>query len=263
MKEKRNIEELYNDLNSPRKKKMKILNNSIDTNFTPQKKHISSLNFKKIEELDENLDSIILSSRKNKENEIDNLIKKNDLTPIEILKEISNKSHQHKHLLLKIIENLEEIKNIESINPLIELSNDAQESIVRLKLQITLNKKDIENIQYEIFNINTEIEKINKSNDILRKEYNKYFQMVQNSTFLSKTIKDIEFDKKNLVERYNYQSNIEESVKYNTLWGENKRLKSEIKRLNTKVNEERIFHQNYSLKNSTKKTNIFNKYYEI
>ena len=252
MKQKRNVNDLFSELNKPIRNKnrapVELDGKSVKTNapLTPRKGIINALNFKTVELNINELETVLTSSRKDKEAIVQDWIEAFKPNHIQTLEKIAKESENHRRILESIINELKLFPDLCTDDVFGELAKDANEQSISCKVRILKLHEELKNLEEQKQSLFHKIEgakfDISRSNE----EQRKINLMIGKSKLAESVKKQIPVMKSVLF--YDEQGTTDNTLRYNTAWGENKHLKSETKKLIEKINEERNYHLQYCMK---------------
>ncbi|EAY15123.1 hypothetical protein TVAG_392400 [Trichomonas vaginalis G3] len=260
---RRNIKTLYEDLNNPiRSRDRNPLPpppksaRTISTTSRTARPSFNPKNFHQVENSTVSVENVIITSRKDKEDQVQAFIDEFHPPPIQILQKIAQVSKNHKSVLLKIINELKQYKEENLHEPVADLSNDAITKITSLRLKTIDMDREID----ESRNLNTilyeELEDAKKKLEKAQQEYNRIKTVYDASSF---TIYDSTRNEKEIQKELDAlpkKPSQKETMKYNALWGENKHLKSEIQKTLDKLGEERQYQLSVIAKRAIKEIQL-------
>ncbi|OHT04275.1 hypothetical protein TRFO_28261 [Tritrichomonas foetus] len=212
-------------------------------------------------------ESITSTTRKIREDEVQQWIDENDPSPIEILKRIAEVSLPHHNALMKIANELEEIAST-PVPP--QISEEYNRRSMRCKLaDVLLETRDIEcsiNDKQEREKVlRARLEYMTRQRDEMKQRYLDYDRIVQNEKFnkyydlkrgvdIEKQAKDFERDT---------EINKKVQIEFSQLWGESRLLRDEISKISEKLEQNRIFHEKFAHERAQKKLNLEKEYQDM
>lgn len=255
----RTTREIYSDLNQPIRSKNRAPLAPTPPAYTPrprvhtQRQYTDTTAFRSIDDKTQTVEYVINSGRKTKAAQVQNWIDEFQPSPIEILRKIAEVSQPHQKLLTLICNELEKFPPDKLKDPISELNNDAFDEIAGIKIRSHDLEGEIENLKYEEDDLKRQLKEAEDDLQKTKEEYERYKRLVDMSTFNH-------FDNEQETKKRNDQvqmlttklRNDDESVQYNALWGENKHLSDETKKLESKIEQQRKLHEEFIHKRALK-----------
>lgn len=248
MKSRRNIKTLYEDLNNPiRSRERNPLPpppksaRTITSNLKTSRPHFNPKNFKQVESSTINVETVIMTSRKDKEHQVQDFIDQFRPPPIQILQKIAQVSQSHRSILNRIIDELKQYKEESLQEPLSDLSNDAITKITTLRLKTIDMDREIQDNRSGNTVLYEELEDAKRQLEKARIEYNRIKVVYDASSFETYNANNTEKEIQRELSAIPKKQNQQETMKYNALWGENKHLKTELQKTIDKLDEERQY----------------------
>lgn len=244
---KRSIDDIYLDLNGSLRNKERT-NTPLPKTARPvysvvnhpSKFETNTSNFRTVISSAREVESALSTSRKSKESIVNKFIKEFNPSPIQILQKISQVSEQHRSLLNRIINELKKYPVEELKDPIFELQNDSMAELSAIKLKLRDTNNEVLRLKQEEKLIRLKIEEAKKKLDEAKSEHLMFNKMIECSTFEV-------YESQKINEEIDRQMKLGEKktedssalMRYNTLWGEQVYLKSEIQVYEQKLAEQR------------------------
>ena len=248
MSSRRKVKDLYLELNAPIRSRERTplppppkTARSYQTTTKPVKKSINAASFRKVDNTTQGIDQIIATSRKTREEQVQKFINDFNPKPLQVLQKIAQVSDMHSSILNRIIDELKQYPEEDLEDPIADLGRDAITRITSIKLKIIDLDNEIADMKNEESVLMMELEDAKKENEEARVEYDKFNTLINQSTFDIFNAEAKEKEIQEQIEKTNPTKIKEDSTKYNTLWGEGKHLRSEIKKVENQIKEERKF----------------------
>ena len=259
---RRNINDLYSELNAPiRNRERAPLPPSTKTpksfyqSNRPVKKTTNAMAFRKVENSTINVENVLLSSRKSKEDQVQKFINEFNPKPLQVLQKIAQVSDMHKSILTKIISELQNYPEEDLGDPLAEIGRDAITEITAAKLRtIDLDNQNTE-FDEEIDQLTKELEAAKEARERAIVEHDRIQTLVSKSTFEIYDAEERERQIEKQIEIMKPKKDDEETNKYNALWGETRHLTGEIQKLENLIKEERNFQIDHAIRMAEKMLN--------
>ena len=260
---RRNINDLYAELNAPIRNKErnplppapKSARSFASTN-RPVKKTTNTSVFRKVENSTINVENVLLSSRKKKEEQVQQFIDDFNPKPMQVLQKIAQVSEMHKSILSMIMQELKAYPEEDFGDPLAEIGRDAITEIAVAKLKTIDLDKESQELDEEIDALKRELETAQKQNAKAKAEHERFTTLISKSTFDIFNAEERERQIQKQIELIHPKKDEEDTAKYNALWGESKHLNAEIQKLENLIKEERNFQIDHAKKRAEKKTEI-------
>lgn len=225
---------------------------------TPRVQHFATFrsthrsNPRKFEQISSStsIESILSTSRKMKEVDMQYWIDAQEPSPLEILEKIAEDSSAHTNIMKKIIYELENLGDVED-DDLFKHTEAKYDEIVRLQLETSDMEKQIKDLNQQITELNGILQAEKARQELERKEYESYEALMKRSTFTPPPPKIVEPPKK--VERTLTKAEAEEEeANINSLMGENRYLKDQMTTILARIEENREYMTSFTM-NSAKR----------
>ena len=259
---RRNINDLYSELNAPiRNRERAPLPPSTKTpksffqSNRPVKKTTNTSTFRKVENSTINVENVLLSSRKSKEEQVQKFINEFNPKPIQVLQKIAQVSDMHTSLLTKIITELQAYPEDDLGDPLAELGRDAITEITAAKLRTIDLDNESPELDDEINQLTKELDVVREAKERAQVENERFKTLISKSTFEVFDAEERERQIERQIEIMKPKKDDEDTNKYNALWGETRHLTSEIQKLETLIKEERNFQIDHAIRMAEKMMN--------
>ena len=211
--------------------------------------------FRKVENSTINVENVLLSSRKSKEDQVQKFINEFNPKPLQVLQKIAQVSDMHKSILTKIISELQNYPEEDLGDPLAEIGRDAITEITAAKLRtIDLDNQNTE-FDEEIDQLTKELEAAKEARERAIVEHDRIQTLVSKSTFEIYDAEERERQIEKQIEIMKPKKDDEETNKYNALWGETRHLTGEIQKLENLIKEERNFQIDHAIRMAEKMLN--------
>lgn len=196
--------------------------------------------FRSVGDKTQTVDSLMKSVRRDKTSRVQQWINENDPKPLEILRHIAEESQPHKRILTLICDQLEAFPPSALQEPIVDLNDDAADEIANIRVRSHDMAQCIDDLAEEENALDEELEDARSRWRDAKAERDRYADLVNASTFeaIEKEREDEErasWRAKELVQTTRRA--------YNELWGENKHIKSELSKMQKKIDDQRKIHQ--------------------